>query len=209
MFRLLKAMGRKFEPSFGVSPKEELESYIQSVKNDFDIILENQGWLRDCEQWIKFGKDFRCYNNFCSDKIGEFFFTYKGKTILYLHIRTENKELDYMECALPDGLTYESWSHNSKKYRIFTYSNSNSKMYSKEHISMLDVNPDYDLALFNSVIRKCVEGLYKKAVIRNEKRIQFEMQQNQEKEKQKKIDQERRQNYLKEFSSDYIINISE
>lgn len=182
-----------------------LKAYLSSMDDAVRLILLNQGYMRDNSEWIHLTNDLKCYHGFHANKtIGTFHFSYKGNIVLCLtmwhgsctnaeHITEGTKEDIQIRGSFPQSLTYD----DQIKECCFNFQDND------EGIKYEFANERFDEKLTLQVVRKCLELLYKKAIVRNSKRKQIELEELGEINKQKKIKQDRYKNSLAEFINSY------
>jgi hypothetical protein len=192
--RFFKALQKTKVPKV-LTIDEQLKFYLKSIKNDLSMILLNQGILRDSlsGNWITLSKDLKCSHTWYGTNIGVFVFTYFGKIILRLHLRTNNdNSFQAIYCHLPESFSnFDDYGKKAKQYEIFSYSHNSDE---------IEINHEYDMNLMLPVIQKCFDLLYKKAVVKNEIRLVQEELKEKEKTEQRKIDINRRTAHVKSFA---------
>jgi len=194
-----------------ILPNLPLLSYMNSMIDPIRLILLNQEYLKNkagCRGWINLTGELKCYHHYLSKKsIGSFDFSYKGNIILKVtmwhatymdaeHINEDTKKIVSVRGELSSKLGYDDYATDMFSFKFNPETN-------KSTIKFNDTNFDKDLMI--PVIQKCLNLLYKKAVVKNSKRLQEEHNKIAEIEKQKQIKKAILREKISDFANDYKI----
>ncbi|MCK9575520.1 MAG: hypothetical protein WC979_02125 [Candidatus Pacearchaeota archaeon] len=198
-----------------LTDKQKLGMFLKTFanSNSIDMILENSAEMIDehtymeymstqdydygkiCKRqlhWINLSNSLKCRNSHLSSYCNTYTFTYNGNILCAIHLRNDNF-CDPINVYIPskiDDASYESQSI--------------AKISNLQRCSI--TNDDYDFSVLYPLIRKCLESLYKKAFIRNKRRLQKLDAANNEISKQKKIRIDRQMAHAIEFAKEYDID---